>query len=505
MQWGYSPKLERYIPLADFSPDKYLVTCLQAFENLGWNISHVSGNTIFAYTPLSWQSYSEEVSVQISAGFAIVKSECVGIQLLFTDYGKNEKNLEDFFHEFDYVEYHLKDIWDERLAEFKLLCANTTGDYYDHSPLAVKNKIKNVLYLFVPRKGYYVTPLLIVLNILLFAGSVIILAAFIHNLKTLNSTGLYQLSNQFYLTIGANNRNLTLSGQYWRLVSHMFVHFSFSHLLFNMYALAYIGLMTENKTGSGKFAATYILSGIVGGAISLAYHPVGVMAGASGAVMGMFGLFLALLVTDIFESNARKALAISTGLVVLIMLFNGSFGKTDNAAHIGGLVSGFIIGLIFTFKFSESNKLAVPFSYITAIAIVAVFVGNILYYTPNYQIEKFEALVKEFNRNQGRAQLAYSYRSGGTKVETLSRIRIFGIENWQKNFYISKQMMELTLPVESARRAERMNRFSRLQLRMNSLLYRECREGTSKYRPEIKRVYKEINQILITQNIENKQ
>lgn len=166
MQWGYSPKLERYIPLADFSPDKYLVTCLQAFENLGWNISHVSGNTIFAYTPLSWQSYSEEVSVQISAGFAIVKSECVGIQLLFTDYGKNEKNLEDFFHEFDYVEYHLKDIWDERLAEFKLLCANTTGDYYDHSPLAVKNKIKNVLYLFVPRKGYYVTPLLIVLNIL---------------------------------------------------------------------------------------------------------------------------------------------------------------------------------------------------------------------------------------------------------------------------------------------------------------------------------------------------
>src|SRR5690606_22944035 len=113
ISWGYSPKIIRYIPLADFPADKYLIIATQAIANLGWNLSHISQTGIIAYTPLSFQSYSEEISLRIEGNFVIIKSECVGIQMLFNDYGKNSANLDLLFNEFEYVEYHLAEIWEE--------------------------------------------------------------------------------------------------------------------------------------------------------------------------------------------------------------------------------------------------------------------------------------------------------------------------------------------------------------------------------------------------------
>lgn len=59
ISWGYSPKVEKYIPLGDFPMDRYLIIARQAIENLGWNLSHISERGIIAYTPISFQSYSE--------------------------------------------------------------------------------------------------------------------------------------------------------------------------------------------------------------------------------------------------------------------------------------------------------------------------------------------------------------------------------------------------------------------------------------------------------------
>ena len=147
ISWGYSPKIEKYIPLADFPADKYLIVAKQAIENLGWSLSHVSESGLIAYTPISFQSYSEEISIRIHGNFAVVKSECVGIQMFFNDYGKNDLNLEKFFHEFEYVEFHLKDVWEESLSKFHQLIATQDDHYFEKAPLATKNKIKNVFFL----------------------------------------------------------------------------------------------------------------------------------------------------------------------------------------------------------------------------------------------------------------------------------------------------------------------------------------------------------------------
>ena len=164
ISWGYSPKIEKFIPLGDFPMDRYLIIARQAIENLGWNLSHISERGIIAYTPISLQSYSEEISVRIENNFAITKSECVGIQMLFNDYGKNALNLQQFFDEFDYVEFHLKDVWEESLVKFHDFVDTQDPDYFEKAPLTAKNKIKNVLYLFFPQKNYVVTPILILMN-----------------------------------------------------------------------------------------------------------------------------------------------------------------------------------------------------------------------------------------------------------------------------------------------------------------------------------------------------
>ena len=141
VSWGYSPKVEKFIPLGDFPADKYLIVAQQAIENLGWKLSHLSENGLIAYTPLSFQSYSEEISIRIYDNFAVVKSECVGIQMLFNDYGKNELNFEKFFHEFEYVQFHLKEVWADRLIKFHSAIAAQDDAYFEKAPLAIKNKL----------------------------------------------------------------------------------------------------------------------------------------------------------------------------------------------------------------------------------------------------------------------------------------------------------------------------------------------------------------------------
>ncbi|WP_423148693.1 rhomboid family intramembrane serine protease [Rubrolithibacter danxiaensis] len=497
--WGYSPKVEKYIPLGEFPAEQYLVVALKAIENLGWKLSHLSESGLIAYTNLSWQSYTEEISIRIKSNFAIVKSECVGIQLLFNDYSKNSDNLDKFFNEFEYVEFHLKDVWNEEVQNYQERAALSSNSYFETAPLASKEKIRNVLHLFVPRKGYLVTPIIIDLNIIYFLFSFILLVAksVVLANKGNGYTDLENFYTNFYYSIGANNRHLTLSGNFWRLTSNTFIHFSVLHLFSNTYALAYIGLMTENKLGPKKFLLAYLLSGICGSTLSLIYHPTGIMGGASGAIMGMFGVFLAMLATDLFEKNARKAMMISTALVIALMLFNGMGKQIDNAAHVGGLISGFIIGLLFTVKINNPPFLNTDaLRYGAVITSISLIVSGSLYSIPDYQLERFKELNNAYLENQLLTRDVFSYIYYADKQEKLQHIKEKGVEPWDKNFRVTAEMERLKLPEVLCRKVKRMITYSRLQKQSFKLLYKECFEGTKKYRPEINNLTVQMNNII---------
>jgi rhomboid protease GluP len=141
---------------------------------------------------------------------------------------------------------------------------------------------------------------------------------------------------------------LLFGNEYWRLLTVVLVHGSLIHLLFNMYALWVIGPIVEALYGPWRYLGVYALCGIAGSAASFATSP-NPAVGASGAVFGLFG---ALLVADrvhkpALTRNARNLTA-QIGTLILINLAFGFFlgGLIDNAAHIGGLVAGCLLGLL---------------------------------------------------------------------------------------------------------------------------------------------------------------
>ncbi|RYY33060.1 MAG: rhomboid family intramembrane serine protease [Sphingobacteriaceae bacterium] len=174
--------------------------------------------------------------------------------------------------------------------------------------------------------------IIIALNVLMFILMVFCGLGFV----TFKGTDLLQW--------GANFRPAIIAGQYWRLATNVFLHGGLMHLLFNMYGLLFIGIFLEPLLGTGKFAAIYLLTGIMASLASVGWHTDTVSVGASGAIFGMYGVFLALLTTNLFPKGFKKSFLLSTSVFVGFNLLYGLTGGIDNAAHIGGLLTGIICG-----------------------------------------------------------------------------------------------------------------------------------------------------------------
>ncbi len=497
ISWGYSPKIEKFIPLGEFPMDRYLIIARQAMENLGWSLSHISERGIIAYTPISLQSYSEEISVRIENNFAIIKSECVGIQMFFNDYGKNSLNLKKFFDEFDYVEFHLKDVWDESLAKFHEFVATQDPDYFEKAPLTAKNKIKNILYLFYPRRDFQITPILILLNTIYFFIYTFFARTILKLVMHSSITFRDFILNRGYYT-GANSRELVVDGQFWRLFTHQFVHISIFHLFFNMYALAYIGLMIENKLGAKKFLSIYLISGICGGVLSLVYHESGYMAGASGAIMGLFGAFLALLLSKAFEKNATKALLISTVAVLLLMLINGGLKqRVDNASHIGGLISGFVFCYVLYNEKLWRWRFPMAIRYAVVGCLALGFSVLVIQFMPRIQTKEFLALEKKYKQNWDTYHTIFTLPADMATGKKLTIVQERGIDLWKKNEALVKEMLALKLTKEQRYKAEFHAKVVRIESRIVLLLYKECAESTKYYRREIRELTGDLNNLRI--------
>lgn len=195
-----------------------------------------------------------------------------------------------------------------------------------------------------PKEGFFITPIIIYINILIFI------------IMMISGLGFMSFKGQDLLIWGANYRPLTIDGQWWRLLSSTFLHGGFIHLLFNMYGLLFVGIFLEPVLGRAKYLSVYLLTGVLASCASLWWYDATISVGASGAIFGMYGLFLSFMLTKIFPTDFSKALLLSTIVFVGFNLLMGITGGIDNAAHIGGLVSGFIIGLILTPTLIKEGK-----------------------------------------------------------------------------------------------------------------------------------------------------
>jgi membrane associated rhomboid family serine protease/Tfp pilus assembly protein PilF len=158
---------------------------------------------------------------------------------------------------------------------------------------------------------------------------------------------------------GANFGPYTFSGQYWRLISYMFVHIGIFHLLMNMWFLYDLGSACERLLGSVTYCLMYLIAGVTGGIFSISWHPQAPSAGASGALFGILGAMIAAYKFGDF-SMPRTYVQMSLRSMLLCAGINlawGMFGGIDNAAHIGGFVAGLVIGFLVAKAAPDTNDL----------------------------------------------------------------------------------------------------------------------------------------------------
>ena len=185
--------------------------------------------------------------------------------------------------------------------------------------------------LFWPSGRYFAVPLLLDLNLLVYL------------LMCATGVGIFDPSGDELVRWGSNVSSLTLHGQPWRLLTSVFVHAGMSHLLLNAFSLWLLGTLVEARVGTVRMLAVYLASGVAGSLATLWYHSAGVnSAGASGAIFGLYGFLLLLLISRKMVLNKfdRRAMLGLVLYLVLSSLISGISGNTDNAAHVGGLLAG---------------------------------------------------------------------------------------------------------------------------------------------------------------------
>lgn len=334
------PKHEQTTALT-ISNETAFAIAYQAMKNLGWAVQFAGPEKLLGNTPKNWKNNPQQIIITILNDSLTVSSEMISGEA-FDLMGKNKKATAAFLAAFNEAQKTTdENTIENNTIEIASLRENTIKAAEQEAQAAAEvDKAMNL-----SGSNLYVTYGIIAINTLVFI------------LMAVNGAGIFEANGLVHIKWGSNYSPLTLSGDWWRLVTNVFIHFGIIHLLMNMYCLYTVGVYLEPMLGKVKYTAAYLCTGVLASLVSLWWHKEGVnSAGASGAIFGMYGLFLALLTTSLIPQQVRQPLLQSIAIFVVYNLVYGMKGGVDNAAHVGGLISGFVIGYIYIFGIKKEKQ-----------------------------------------------------------------------------------------------------------------------------------------------------
>ena len=187
-----------------------------------------------------------------------------------------------------------------------------------------------------------------------------IIAAVMNNAINIQDKDNDALSNVL-IAYGAKDNALIMQGQYWRFITPIFLHANVLHITLNMLNLAVLGVFLERLVGHARFLLIYLITGVVSIIASFYFMPQEISVGASGAIFGLVGAYsiFVLMHRRAFRKGGVPALV----WLIFVIVGNLSIGffvpNVDNYAHIGGLLSGCLLGWWFTplFTLTQDNVL----------------------------------------------------------------------------------------------------------------------------------------------------
>jgi rhomboid protease GluP len=492
MAFGFTPHFATDFYLDQLSPQQFLALSTGIAGQLGWKVQYVSDAGFIAVTtdkPFKWKA---KVTLTILDDKATFRSESIGNEIM--DWGKNRKvvgKFTDLFYE------QRNSVAPETLtAEYESLksqIAPPDNDILSAGPGTANRKGGGFWSLFVPRHGYFITPILVDLNIAIFV------------IMGFSGVDLIHPGSQDLVQWGANVRYYTLEGGWWRLITSCFIHMGIPHLLFNMYALVYIGLLLEPYLGKLRFAVAYLLTGVAASLTSLYMHDLTISVGASGAIFGMYGVFLAMLTTNVVDKAVRRPMMVSIGVFVVYNLVYGMRGNIDNAAHVGGLVSGVLIGYLFCPGLKHRRNSGYVYGGIGLAAIFVLTAGFVVFRETTNDILEYQNKMKAAALMERRALRCVRHlKEDSPKEMWISVIRDSAMRYWDSDIAILHDVENLHLPPLLKKRTSTFIDYCNLQVDRLSYISRQVEaNGRVKMDDSLQRYTTRINEVLTSLN-ENK-
>lgn len=478
-------KYNEQLPTDDLTPEQLLAIAVETALKIRWRIKFTSDAGFVAYTENGGHAWNGEITFKIDDFKANI--ECVSIGGELNDWGRNKDTVQRFLKDFSL----LKSVFtkEELHQKYKKLEKEFVPAYEDPLKPVVNRPIQNLngfFSFFKPAKDYYITPILINLNLLIF----IIMVA--------TGINVFKPATESMIIWGANIKTLTLEGQWWRLLSSCFIHFGIFHIVLNMFALAFIGSWLEPYLGKVKFIIAYLLTGIAASLASLWWHDFTISAGASGAIFGLMGIFIAMLTTKLIEPDLRKGLLTYVSLYAGYSLINGLLkGGVDNAAHIGGLLSGILIGYAYVPGLKKPNRQQLNRLSTVAVVVITVLASALTYSA----LSKSDTFIYEKGMRKfydlEKASLEYYHISNDTTTSAkLFILKNHGIVYWERNAKLIKQLDQLDLSDNIHIRNNKLIRYCGLRIRSYQLTYKKIEESTDKYDRELTVIEREIVDII---------
>ena len=471
MAGGMLPKYTETVSLGNLTPEQFWALARQAALTLGWQLTHTSAAGFIA------NANGAEIKLLLPAGEAAqidgsaahtTQSKAAVHGLLAT---MQQLAQSTFPHDLqrDY----------EKQA---LLFTPPEKDLLLQPPADKTSAAKDTLGLFLPGKDYFITPILVVLNLVLFIAMV------------LTGVNLMEPDSASLIRWGANYSPLTLGGQPWRLLTCCFLHIGLIHLLLNMYALVYIGLLLEPYLGKVRFLAVYLLTGIAASVASLWWHEITISAGASGAIFGMYGVFGALLTTNVIDKATRKPLLSSIGVFVVFNLVNGLKGGVDNAAHIGGLLSGIVTGYMLVPGLKKPLAGGLKWGSLAAAALLVLGVSAVLYNRVPAGLALYDRQMKLFGKGEEKALAYYKLPQNTLPTARIAALEDTGIPTWDSNIKLLKDLDAAGLPPVLHTKVEDMLDYCKLRKETYELLLKKEVQSTDTYDAKISELDAQIDQ-----------
>lgn len=174
---------------------------------------------------------------------------------------------------------------------------------------------------------------------------------------------------------GAKINELIILGEWWRLITPTFLHIGFTHLLFNVVIIYFLGTQLEMFIGHLRFFVLYLLSGLLGNAASFALND-SISAGASTAIFGMFATTIVLAKLYPYHSGIQRLSRDYLVLIIINVVLGFFSDSIDNAGHLGGMLGGYLAMYALSSKNAVNNpskrRIKYGLAYLTSLIILIV-------------------------------------------------------------------------------------------------------------------------------------